>query len=82
MGRYQFIGSTFREVAPLTGLPDSAVFNAKTQDLFAITRLIQRASWGSLQSGLASEWIGLQYLNSAQYQRLVEAAYGAIEENK
>ena len=82
MGRYQFIGSTFREVAPLTGLPDSAVFNAKTQDLFAITRLIQRASWGSLQSGLASEWIGLQYLNSAQYQKLVEAAYGAIEENQ
>jgi hypothetical protein len=82
MGRYQFIASTFREVAPLTGLPDDAVFNAKTQDLFAITRLIQRASWGSLQSGLASEWIGLQYLNSAQYQRLVQAAYGAIEENK
>ena len=82
MGRYQFIGSTFAEVAPLTGLPDDAVFNAKTQDLFAITRLIQRASWGSLQSGLASEWIGLQYLNSAQYQRLVQAAYGAIEENK
>ena len=82
MGRYQFIGPTFAEVAPLTGLPDDAVFNAKTQDLFAITRLIQRASWGNLQSGLASEWIGLQYLNSAQYQKLVKAAYGAIEENQ
>ena len=81
MGRYQFIGPTFAEVAPLTGLPDNTVFNAKTQDLFAITRLIQRASWGNLQSGLKSEWIGLQYLNSEQYQRLVTAARGAIQEN-
>ena len=80
MGRYQFIGSTFAEVAPLTGLPDSTVFGPKVQDLFAITRLIQRASWGSLQSGLKSEWIGLQYLNGPQYQKLVEAARGAIQE--
>ena len=82
MGRYQFIASTFAEVAPLTGLPDSTVFGPKVQDLFAITRLIQRASWGNLESGLKSEWIGLQYLNGPQYRRLVEAARGAIQEAK
>ena len=81
-GRYQFIAPTFAEVAPMTGLPDSQVFDAKTQDLFAITRLIQRASWGSLKKGLKSEWIGLNYLRGPEYQRLVQAAYGIVDNNK
>jgi len=82
MGRYQFIGSTFLETAGRTGLPDDAVFDAKTQDLFAITRLIQRASWGNLQSGLKSEWIGLNYMSSSKYQQLVESARTIVQENK
>ena len=82
MGRYQFIASTFAETARRTGLPDDTVFDAKTQDTFALTRLIQRASWGNLQTGLKSEWIGLNYLGSANYQRLVQAANNYVRENK
>lgn len=82
MGRYQFIASTFAEVAPLTGLPDSQVFDAKTQDLFAITRLIQRASWGNLRTGLRSEWIGLNYIKGPTYERVLQAARAIVAENK
>ena len=82
-GRYQFIGTTFAEVAPLTGLPDSQVFDAKTQDLFAITRLVQRASWSAdLRTGLRSEWIGLNYLKGPTYERVLQAARAIVAENK
>ena len=82
MGRYQFIGSTFAEVANMTGLPDTQKFDAKTQDLFAITRLIQRSSWGNLRTGLRSEWIGLNYLKGPTYQLVLQAAKNIVAENK
>ena len=80
-GRYQFVTPTFKEVAALIGIPDDTVFSADVQDLFAITRLVQRASWGSLKKGLKSEWIGTQYLKSKEYQRLLQAAQGIVANN-
>ena len=61
-GRYQFIPGTFREVLNATGLPDNTVFDKKTQDLFFITRLRQRARMSqaagiSLEEGLRMEWL-------------------------
>jgi len=73
-GRYQFIRPTFAEVADRLGLPEDTKFDAKTQDMFALERVRQRAEWGSLSSGLRSEWIGLQYMNPEKYNRLVQAA--------
>ena len=81
-GRYQFVAGTFREVAPLTGLPDSTVFGPKVQDLFAITRLIQRASWGNLQTGLGKEWIGVQNMPEAEFNQVLGAARRIVESRK
>jgi len=73
-GRYQFIRPTFAEVANRLGLPEDTKFDAKTQDMFALERVRQRAEWGSLKGGLRNEWIGLQYMSPEKYNRLVQSA--------
>lgn len=73
-GRYQFIRPTFAEVANRLGLSEDTVFDAKTQDMFALERVRQRAEWGALSGGLRNEWIGLQHMPPERYNRLVEAA--------
>jgi len=77
VGRYQFIGSTFRETFRNTGLSEDTVFDAATQDLFAMTRARQRISWPGQNSraGLVSEWRGLKYL----FQRNPEAAQRMLQ---
>ena len=77
VGRYQFIGPTFRETFINTGLSEDTVFDAATQDLFAMTRARQRISWPGQNSraGLVSEWRGLKYL----FQRNPEAAQRMLQ---
>lgn len=77
VGRYQFIGSTFRETFRNTGLSEDTVFDAATQDLFAMTRARQRISWPGQNSraGLVSEWRGLKYL----FQQNPEAAQRMLQ---
>jgi len=68
VGRYQFIASTFSEVFGLLhrqGLIDeNTKFDAKTQDLFAMTRARQRIGWPGQNTaqGLINEWRGLKSL--------------------
>ena len=78
-GRYQFVAAPFREVAQELGLPDSTVFDKKTQDAFFVTRLRQRARMSqaagmSLEEGLKLEWVGLQKLGAGEFSRVVESA--------
>lgn len=76
VGRYQFIGTTFAEVQRLTGLPDDAVFDDRTQDLFALTRAVQRVTVmnGGTQTGLINEWRGLKFLKDEELVRMVQIA--------
>ena len=68
VGRYQFIAPTFSEVFSLLhrqGLIDeNTKFDAKTQDLFAMTRARQRIGWPGQNTaqGLINEWRGLKFL--------------------
>ena len=77
-GRYQFIGTTFKEVKDRLGLPDNTVFSPQVQDQFMIERLRQRASFGQpLEDALWLEWRGLKRIkddNPAEYQRIVDTA--------
>lgn len=78
VGRYQFIGKTFAEVQRLTGLSDDTVFDGKTQDLFALTRAVQRVTEmnGGNRTGLINEWRGLRFLSDAELVRMVQIAKG------
>ena len=78
VGRYQFIGSTFAEVQRLTGLSDDTVFDEKTQDLFALTRAVQRVTDmnGGNRAGLINEWRGLRSLSNDEIVRMVQIAKG------
>ena len=78
VGRYQFIGPTFAEVQRLTGLPDDAVFDERTQDIFALTRAVQRVTEmnGGNRIGLINEWRALRFLSDEELVRMVQIAKG------
>ena len=77
-GRYQFIPGTFKEVygrlvsKGLVG-PDT-VFDANTQDLFAMERARQRIGWPGQNSvqGLINEWRGLKFMDPNKVRQMLE----------
>ena len=77
-GRYQFIPGTLKEVYArlenkgLVG-PDT-VFDAATQDLFALERARQRIGWPGQNTvqGLINEWRGLKYQDPETLSRMLE----------
>ena len=77
-GRYQFIPGTLREVFNLLkaqGVVDeTTIFDAETQDRFAIARAKQRISWPGQNSvqGLINEWRGLKFEDPAVVLRMLE----------
>jgi len=77
-GRYQFIPGTLREVFNILnaqGLVDeTTIFDAETQDRFAIARAKQRISWPGQNSvsGLINEWRGLKFEDPAKVLRMLE----------
>ena len=76
VGRYQFIAKTFKEVFPLTGLPEDTVFSPEVQDLFAIIRAKQRVSWRGGTQGLVNEWRGLKFVSQEERERMLAVIKG------
>ncbi len=77
-GRYQFIPGTLRETfnrLKAQGVVDeNTIFDAPTQDRFAIERAKQRISWPGQNSvrGLINEWRGLKFEDPLKLQRMLE----------
>jgi hypothetical protein len=76
-GRYQFIPDTLRETfnrLKAQGVVDeTTIFDAQTQDRFAIERAKQRISWPGQNSvqGLINEWRGLKFEDPVKLQRML-----------
>ena len=74
VGRYQFIGPTFKEVAEGLGLPKNTVFDQRVQDAMALYRLRWRINLQNSTTGLINEWAGLKRLSRAQLEQLLQDA--------
>lgn len=78
VGRYQFIGSTFRSTFDMlqqSGAVDiNTVFDSSTQDMFAISQGKRRLGWPGQNSvqGLINEWRGIKFLDRATQERLLQ----------
>tara|TARA_R100001443_G_C3359466_1_gene178742 strand:+ start:813 stop:3344 length:2532 start_codon:yes stop_codon:yes gene_type:complete len=76
-GRYQFVPGTLRETfnrLKVQGVVDeTTIFDAQTQDRFAIERAKQRISWPGENSvqGLINEWRGLKFEDPVKLQRML-----------
>ena len=76
-GRYQFVPGTLRETfnrLKAQGVVDeNTIFDAQTQDRFAIERAKQRISWPGQNSvqGLINEWRGLKFEDPVKLQRML-----------
>jgi len=77
-GRYQFVPGTLRETfnrLKAQGVVDeTTIFDAQTQDRFAIERAKQRISWPGQNSvsGLINEWRGLKFEDPTKVLRMLE----------
>lgn len=78
VGRYQFTPGPFKEVFDYGGFSTSDVFDAETQDKFAILRGRQRISWHGQnnQAGIINEWRGLKFASQAQRVRILRYLNG------
>ena len=74
MGRYQFVGTTLKNVANRMGLPDSTVFNGDTQDamfLFLARDVISGKRQASKRDALRGTWAGLKGASDAELDIMI-----------
>ena len=74
VGRYQFIGITFKEVVKQMGITKDMVFSPALQDAMALHRLRWRLSIQNSTTGLINEWAGLKRLSRAELQQMLQDA--------
>jgi len=77
LGRYQFVGSTLREVAKKMGLPDSTVFSPQVQDSifgFHMQDILSRQNTIEGKMRVArSTWEGFKHVPDASLVRAIES---------
>ena len=75
MGRYQFVGTTLAATAKKMGLPDTAVFDQRTQDaMFAFKvreRLSKKSSPEGKREALRAEWEGFKSASNAELDNAI-----------
>ena len=79
VGRYQFIGPTFKEVVEGLGLPRNTVFDNRVQDAMALYRLRWRINLQNSTTGLINEWAGLKRLKRAELQQVLQDAQDVLD---
>ncbi|MDC0135760.1 hypothetical protein OAI26_03665 [Sulfitobacter sp.] len=79
MGRFQFIGSTLKEVAKKMGLPDDTVFNKETQDavfLFHVRDVMAGKSQEGKIKALRNTWDGFNNASDAELIQMIAEVEG------
>lgn len=79
MGRFQFVGTTLKEVAKKMGLPDDTVFNKETQDAMFLF-LARDVMAGKNQAGkikaLRDTWDGFNNASDAELIQMIAEVEG------
>ena len=81
MGRYQFVGTTLKEVAERMGLDESTVFDQRTQDIMFLNHanhVIKNKSKPQQIAKLKSTWDGFKKLNDAELLQMIEEIEGSV----
>ena len=75
MGKYQIVGTTLRNAAKAMGLPDSTVFNSKTQDdifLYLAKDAVTRGTGSAgKRKNLRAVWEGFKYVDNATLDKVI-----------
>lgn len=69
MGRFQFVGTTMKQVQKEMGLPDDTVFDEKTQNdmfLYLAQKVMKGKSAAGKRAALRSTWEGLKYATDSE----------------
>ena len=79
MGRFQFVGTTLKDVAKKMGLPDDTVFNKETQDAMFLS-LARDVMAGKSQEGkikaLRGTWDGFNSASDAELIQMIAEVEG------
>jgi hypothetical protein len=79
MGRFQFVGSTLKDVAKKMGLPDDTVFNKETQDamfLFLARDVMAGKSQEGKIKALRDTWDGFKKASDADLIQMIAEVEG------
>ena len=79
MGRYQFVGTTLKDVAKKMGLPDDTVFNKETQDsmfLFLARDVISGKSQAQKREALRGTWDGFSNATDTELNQMIAEIEG------
>lgn len=79
MGRFQFVGTTLKEVAKKMGLPDDTVFNKETQDamfLFLARDVMAGKSQAGKIKALRNTWDGFNNASDAELIQMIAEVEG------
>ena len=79
MGRFQFVGTTLKEVAKKMGLPDDTVFNKETQDamfLFLARDVMAGKSQAGKIKALRNTWDGFNKASDAELIQMIAEVEG------
>lgn len=81
MGRYQFVGTTLKEVAERMGLDESTVFNQRTQDIMFlnhVNHVVKNKSKPRQIAKLKSTWDGFKKLSDAELLQMIKEIEGSV----
>ena len=79
MGRYQFVGTTLKDVAKKMGLPDDTVFNKETQDsmfLFLARDVISGKRQAQKRDALRRTWDGFRNATDTELNQMIAEIEG------